>query len=341
MAKVPKGMGKGSGKSLPNRQQNASWGSWQPKPSLMERKFQSHHDKMLHQLALVAEKTPTPAPRPKAKAKARSRGKPPQSGQLTMEWRPFGALAGVVPVEQFHHRVEEIRGYHVEEATYAGINNLIIYFAPGNACGCVRTTPSGAFPFSGYNRETGYINWNAVDTHSEGAPSGPITSTEVEPYPDMLLSNQVRILRSAFRIKVVFPPEAMLTFNWVHMSDADYAMNAEDLLQKYKHSPYRNRVTMRSNVWITIKAPIRDFYEMRKWSTQQSFPTISDPLIASFCWLSEVSAPTTDWIAAPVVHLEFVSYVDCRLDPSLKHHANIKPGQGYGGGKEPKGGGNG
>eukprot|EP00439_Symbiodinium_sp_Y106_P005937 s4972_g1.t1 len=131
----------------------------------------------------------------------------------------------------------------------------------------------------------------------------------------------------------------MLTFNWVHMSDADYAMNAEDLLQKYKHSPYRNRVTMRSNVWITIKAPIRDFYEMRKWSTQQSFPTISDPLIASFCWLSEVSAPTTDWIAAPVVHLEFVSYVDCRLDPSLKHHANIKPGQGYGGGKEPKGGG--
>ena len=219
--KGAKGMGKGSGKSLPNRQQNASWGSWQPKPSLMERKFQSHHDKMLHQLALVAEKTPTPAPRPKAKAKARSRGKPPQSGQLTMEWRPFGALAGVVPVEQFHHRVEEIRGYQVEEATYAGINNLIIYFAPGNACGCVRTTPSGAFPFSGYNRETGYINWNAVDTHSEGAPSGPITSTEVEPYPDMLLSNQVRILRSAFRIKVVFPPQAMLTFNWVHMSDAD------------------------------------------------------------------------------------------------------------------------
>eukprot|EP00439_Symbiodinium_sp_Y106_P045276 s1690_g5.t1 len=111
--KGAKGMGKGSGKSLPNRQQNASWGSWQPKPSLMERKFESHHDKMLHQLALVAEKTPTPAPRPKAKAKARSRGKPPQSGQLTMEWRPFGALAGVVPVEQFHHRVEEIRGYQV------------------------------------------------------------------------------------------------------------------------------------------------------------------------------------------------------------------------------------
>ena len=67
MAKVPKGMGKGSGKSLPNRQQNASWGSWQPKPSLMERKFQSHHDKMLHQLALEAEKTPTPAPVPKPK----------------------------------------------------------------------------------------------------------------------------------------------------------------------------------------------------------------------------------------------------------------------------------
>ena len=335
--KGAKGTGKGQGKSLPNKLRNASWGSWQQKPSPLERKLQSQHDKALHQLALASEKVPMQAPRPKSKAKAKQGGKQPRSNQLTMEWRPFGALVGVVPVEQFHHRLEEIRGYQVEESSYVGLNDLIIYFAPGNACGCVRTTPVGAHLFADYNRETGNVTWQGPDVHNEGAPSGSITSTEVEPYPDLLLSNQVRILRSAFRIKIVFPPQAMLTFNWIHMTDGDYSLHANQLLDKYKHSPYRNRVTMKSNTWVSLKAPIRDPYEMRKWKTQSIHPSTADPLIASFCWLSEVSAPSTDWIAAPVVHLEFVSYIDCRLDPSMKHHSNVKPGAKYG--KEPSGGG--
>ena len=102
-----------------------------------------------------------------------------------MAWRPFGHLAGVVPVEPFHHRVEEIRGYRVDAISYTDLETLYLYHASGNSTGCFRTHETAASLITSYNRKTGAIcngpDANGFSFHAEGAPDGVITNTEVEP----------------------------------------------------------------------------------------------------------------------------------------------------------------
>ena len=119
--------------------------------------------------------------------------------------------------------------------------------------------------------------------------------------------------------------------NWIYLEDGDYARDVTQLLSKYRNSPYRNRAVMKNNSWIAIKAPARDRYALSKWSVQVPAVSATDPLVATFGWVTEteIAYPSTEWIAKPIIHLEFVTYMDCRLDPNMKNHASVHPGEAY------------